>query len=119
MIFRPGLTGRHGARGYLLVDTLRVRGDAHPGGIIQMNTCPIHTGNVFIAEKRADIGGKTQSHLASSKYSTAGVYTWAVSIFYRPASFYFLFCGGGRNIPATPNAVFLIAPGVFMFVTVV
>src|SRR5271154_4952484 len=30
-----------------------------------MNACPIHTRNVLIAEKRADIGRKAESHLAS------------------------------------------------------
>ena len=70
-----------------------------------MNACPIHTGNVLVAEKRADIGGKTQSHLASWKYSTAGVYTWAVSIFYRVVSFY-VCSAAGRVISRQPQMQF-------------
>ena len=62
-IWRPRRVGRHFAAGHLIVDTLRVFWNAHPGGIVQSNPRTFHAFNIAISKEGSDVDSEAERHM--------------------------------------------------------
>jgi len=58
----PWRIRRHFSGGDRAVDRLRVGGNRHPGGIVEVDAGGFHAADVAVAEERADVVGKGEWH---------------------------------------------------------